>query len=178
MKITFDTLTSEDEELVFMGCGGELQEWIDGITSDISAKTLVGSAQYVKNLFDGPWVLTTSGGRIDLVFRFKHDNPLLGLICQRLALWRIGFGDCSWISDYKTNYASQHDREWEIGKDSVRKVKRVEVQRTAWRPTWNPGEVILPESIKNLPKIGKKARRKRIVGGAPTRIQPQRSCKK
>lgn len=60
--------------------------------------------------FDNPFVLITTGGRKDLVFPFSaaywaEDGSQSG----RLACWRINFGDCSWISDYKVNYAAHHN---------------------------------------------------------------------
>jgi hypothetical protein len=29
----------------------------------------------------------------------------------KMAMWRLRFGDCSWVSDYIINYASQHAKE-------------------------------------------------------------------
>jgi len=49
--------------------------------------------------------LTTSGGRVDLAFVFQEKTKIdMG----KLAMWRLRFGDCSWITDYQINYANQH----------------------------------------------------------------------
>ena len=49
-------------------------------------------------------ILTTSGGRTDVMLTPKKGAPIdIG----KMAMWRIRFGDCSWISDYKDNYKEQ-----------------------------------------------------------------------
>ena len=176
-----------------MGCGGDLKDWIEGIPTAISdgvvgASPLVKNATDVSNLFDGPWILITTGGRIDLVFRFKDENPIVGEIVGRLAIWRIGFGSCSWISDYRHNYASQHNSD-----------VAVEVERTSWSGPAKTHDVVdhvlvpllveaketipatsLPLST-TLPKIGKKVRKSHVRGvrgASPSRVQPIRLCRK
>jgi len=87
-------LLVKKEAIVFMGCGGDLYEWIQGITKQ--TKDMVDP---VKQWYS----IKTTGGRIDLVMPLPINVDL-----GRLAVWKIGFGDCSWWSDYKINYKNQH----------------------------------------------------------------------
>jgi hypothetical protein len=106
-KITFDKLKEmkPDDGFVLLGAGGNLDEWIDGVTGVLNEEEIVkGTAE---EIFDKAYLLTTTGGRTDLVLTFKDAGWDLG----KLAIWRLKFGDCSWISDYLVNYADQHNSE-------------------------------------------------------------------
>jgi len=49
--------------------------------------------------------LTTTGGRTDLLMMFKNSSTInIG----KMAIWRIKFGDASWLSDYIVNYKKHH----------------------------------------------------------------------
>ena len=63
------------------------------------------TAKNVEEVFSDAYLMKTSGGRKDLALVFNDNAPINS---SRLAMWRLRFGDCSWVSDYKTNYASQH----------------------------------------------------------------------
>lgn len=104
-KIEFDYLREKHgiEGLVFFGAGGKLTDWTEGITEELSKTGIINENDADK--FFNFKVLNTSGGRQDLVFIFKTDAKIN---ISKLAIWRLQFGDCSWISDYITNYASQH----------------------------------------------------------------------
>ncbi|ARF11277.1 hypothetical protein Klosneuvirus_1_134 [Klosneuvirus KNV1] len=93
--------TPKLEGLVCLGCGSDLHEWVDGVIGILEKEEIA-----TKNDFKQPYSLETSGGRIDLVFEFAIDNQIN---IERLAIWRIRFGDCSWISDYVVNYACHHE---------------------------------------------------------------------
>lgn len=86
--------------LVFLGCGGEIDEWINGIIEILEKKSIA-----TKTDFEEPYIIETTGGRTDLVFEFANKNKI---DFGKLAIWRIKFGGCSWISDYVVNYASHH----------------------------------------------------------------------
>jgi hypothetical protein len=134
--VSFDQLVrlhaNKREGIVCLGAGGDLNHWIDGITEmlndegitvgDMDIATLHDDPEVQKKLrgtrtekkifapneiFSGMYKLTTSGGRIDLVLFFKPGGPLhMG----KMAMWRLRFGECSWISDYLQNYGDQHTR--------------------------------------------------------------------
>ena len=85
------------EGLVLQGCGGSLQEWVDGINEMLTAEGIL------KN-----------GSRLEDVSTFQHDGltnllfPFEGadLAMGRLAMWRLQtheqFGG-TWLSDYVPN---------------------------------------------------------------------------
>ena len=86
------------EGLVFQGCGGDPQEWVDGINDMlIESKVLL------------------SGTRFSDVYRFENNgltcllfpfNPDVKLDTGKLAMWRLSthsqFGG-TWLSDYVPN---------------------------------------------------------------------------
>ena len=98
-QITTDALRRMEgwEGLVLQGCGGDLQEWVDGINELLTAEGIL------KN-----------GSRLEDVSTFQHDGltnllfPFEGadLAMGRLAMWRLQtheqFGG-TWLSDYVPN---------------------------------------------------------------------------
>lgn len=94
------------EGFVFMGAGGDLNDWIQGVSKLLKEEGIaeVGDPD---ELFTDAFKLTTSGGRIDLALIFNNESK--GLNIGKLAIWRLNFGSASWISDYLVNYAAQHN---------------------------------------------------------------------
>ena len=92
----------DGEGLVFMGCGGDLNDWVDFLSELIKD----ADSNFDVTTECEPFVqLRTTGGRIDLLLRFKHDGKIpIGA----LAMWRLRVRGCSWLSDYIVNYAEQH----------------------------------------------------------------------
>ncbi len=108
MKVTtapFSKLCETDKEgVVLLGAGGNPQDWIDGVFK-LWREEGHTTATKVSEVFAKAYLMKTSGGRTDLALIWKPKAPInIG----RLAMWRLRFGDCSWISDYKVNYAKQH----------------------------------------------------------------------
>lgn len=100
----FKSLTKDKDGLVLLGAGGDLNDWIKGISSALYDEGVASSNKPV-DLWSGAYVLTTSGGRTDLALMFNDGDALdIG----KLAMWRLRFGDASWVSDYVVNYADQH----------------------------------------------------------------------
>ena len=97
---TLQELSLTQDGLVLLGAGGDLQEWIDGITKMLKDEDIASDAFEVT----GAYKVTTIGGRADLLLLFDWSTVTVG----KLAIWRIAFGDCSWLSDYIPNYANQH----------------------------------------------------------------------
>lgn len=93
----FADLKKEDEGLVFYGCGEDLNEWVDDILSVLEGDGLATKASF-KDVY-----YVKDGGRIDLVFPFASAS---NLNLSRLAMWKLRFGSCSWISDYVANRES------------------------------------------------------------------------
>lgn len=104
-EINFERLTAMySNGIVFLGCGGDLNEWKTGILEELSEKKLIEIDKYD----DEDWLLLkTSEGRKDLFFNIfkKGTKGNLG----KLAMWKITFGDCSWFSDYKNNYSKDFE---------------------------------------------------------------------
>ena len=99
-KITKDQLRrmGNQEGLILQGCGGDLQEWVDGINEILTEEGIL-----------------KKGTRFEEAYSFEHD----GLTCLlfpfkegmaiemgKLAVWRLGthphFGG-TWLSDYVPN---------------------------------------------------------------------------
>jgi hypothetical protein len=93
------------EGLVFLGAGGNHDEWVRGITGLLKDEG-VSSSKNPKDAFMGAYRLETTGGRIDLALVFNSKKDVLNI--GKLAMWRLRFGECSWISDYVVNYADHH----------------------------------------------------------------------
>ena len=98
---------NKEEGLVFLGTQGP-GEWINGIFGLLKEVRIVPEELKHKDVFSRINTLTTTGGRTDLVFIFKKNAPI---DLDKLAIWRLQFGDCSWLSDYMVNYKSQHPGE-------------------------------------------------------------------
>lgn len=90
----------EDQEgLVLQGCGGPLQDWLDGINSML---TRVGILKYGTQ-FENISTFQKDGATC-LLFPFDQD---VQLDMGKLAVWRLqthsDFGS-TWLSDYVPNY--------------------------------------------------------------------------
>ena len=86
------------EGLVFTGCGGDPQEWIDGINDELTSAGIL-----------------LQGSKFNNVFRFQHDgstcllfpfDPDVKLDTGKLPIWRLAahsqFG-ATWLSDFVPN---------------------------------------------------------------------------
>lgn len=99
----FKKAHKSDEGIVLLGTGGDIAEWVNGVNQTLNDEGIAKGTP--KDLWSAIYVLTTSGGRTDTALVFaKGDKINIG----KMAMWRLKFGDCSWISDYFDNYAKQH----------------------------------------------------------------------
>jgi hypothetical protein len=96
----FKEISKEDEYLVLLGCGGDLMEWVTGVAQILREENIALPGFEITKALK----VTTTGGRTDLMLIFDFNKVDIG----KLAIWRIGFGDCSWLSDYVVNYVNQH----------------------------------------------------------------------
>ncbi len=92
------------EGLCFLGAGGEVKDWVDGVTMDLQkAGIMPETLEFTEGYFR-----EFSEGRRDLILIFPKvldEGP--GLDIGRLAMWRLRWnGECSWLSDYIVNYRS------------------------------------------------------------------------
>lgn len=92
------------EGLVILGAGGEVKDWIEGVVDALHKDKIIGTEK-PNEVFTTFYKTETTGGRTDLIMVF---NPSYKIDIGKLAVWRIRFGDCSWISDFIVNYASHY----------------------------------------------------------------------
>jgi len=102
-----DVKELNSEGIVFLACGGELDEWVDGVSESMEEDC--SETGVPEELWSEILKLETTGGRIDLVFMFKEDNPIdMGrLAIARLEMSAGGLSN-SWLSDYVVNYEDHH----------------------------------------------------------------------
>ena len=115
-QITTEDLLRMDgqEGLILQGCGGDLQEWVDGINSLLTAADIL-----------------MEGSKFESVSTFQHKGltnllfPFDGvkLDTGKLAMWRLQtheqFGG-TWLSDYVPNQLGGYLAEPEPSKPSMR----------------------------------------------------------
>lgn len=98
-------ITTEDlrgmhnrEGLILQGCGGNLQEWVDGINGLLTDEGILRSGSRFKNVS-----AFKNGNLTNLLFAFEDG---LDIDIGKLAMWRIAtheqFGG-TWLSDYVPN---------------------------------------------------------------------------
>ena len=117
-NITTDDLRrmGNSEGLIIQGCGGDLQEWVDGINEMLTQEGILrnGSKFTDCSTFE-------HDGLTCLLFPFKGVDIDLG----RLAIWRLktheAFGG-TWLSDYVPNrlggfYGNQQEEPAETEED-------------------------------------------------------------
>lgn len=99
--ITTDDLRrmGDQEGIIFQGCGGDPQEWVDGINELFTEAGILlnGSAFRAENVS-----VFQHGGLTNMLFPFEGMDLDVG----RLAMWRIqthdDFGG-TWVTDYVNN---------------------------------------------------------------------------
>ena len=108
MSIT--TITTDDvrqmqdqEALILQGCGGEPQEWLDGINDLFTNEGILLNGTRFQDCS-----VFQHGGRTCILFPFEGVE----LNIARLAMWRIqshGNYGGTWLSDYIPNYLDNPD---------------------------------------------------------------------
>ena len=88
---------NDSEGLVLQGCGGDLQEWVDGINDMLTESGILQN----DNRFEKAYSFK-NGGLTCLLFPFEDVQLDVG----KLAIWRLqtrnDFGS-TWLSDYAEN---------------------------------------------------------------------------
>ena len=102
MQITANELRrmANQEELILQGCGGDVQEWIDGINELLTQEGILLEGTEFKHVKS-----FCHEGLTNLLFPLEDVKLDLG----KLAIWRIKshetFGG-TWLSDYVPNKSS------------------------------------------------------------------------
>ena len=103
---------SNDEGLILQGCGGSLQEWVDGINDMLTEDGILLEGTKFKDAYTFEHDNLTC-----LLFKFTDD---VKLHMGKLAMWRLnthGSFYGTWLSDYVNNNLGG------FAKDPVEKVK-------------------------------------------------------
>lgn len=106
MKVTkksFAEIDCNKEGLVLLGCSN-YDSWIEGVSGLMKDEKITETSN-PDLLWEEAYVVTTTDNRNDIVLVFS-DSAKFSM--GRMAMWRLRFGDCSWISDYVVNYSNQH----------------------------------------------------------------------
>ena len=86
------------EGIIFQGCGGDPQEWLDGINDLLTQAGILQNGSRLQNIES-----FQNGGLTNLLFPFEDG---MSLDLGKLAVWRIQtheqFGG-TWLSDYVPN---------------------------------------------------------------------------
>ena len=86
------------EGIIFQGCGGNPQEWLDGINDLLTQAGILQNGSRFQNIES-----FQNGGLTNLLFPFEDG---MSLDLGKLAVWRIQtheqFGG-TWLSDYVPN---------------------------------------------------------------------------
>ena len=96
------------EGLILQGCGGDLQEWQDGINEILTDEGILRNGSKFKDCS-----AFEHDGLTCLLFPFKDVNVDMG----RLAIWRLKTHDAfggTWLSDYVHNRLGGFDSYHEV----------------------------------------------------------------
>ena len=106
---------NDSEGLVLQGCGGDLQEWVDGINDMLTESGILQNGSKFEKAYS-----FKNGDLTCLLFLFENVQLDVG----KLAIWRLrtreDFGS-TWLSDYIVNNLEEcvseqdEDLEMEMG---------------------------------------------------------------
>ena len=103
--LDFVKRAKKKEGLVILGAGEPHEEWITGITKLLQEEKILDGE--LEDIWSEFFLLKSTGGRHDLVMVFKKNPPInIG----KMAIWRLQFGDISWISDFIVNYRKHYSK--------------------------------------------------------------------
>lgn len=105
----------EDQEgLIFQGCGGELQEWLDGVNGLLTEEGILLNGSRFETAF-----VFENEGLTNLLFPFEGVELAMG----KLAIWRLRTHDQfggTWLSDYVPNRLGGFLHKQEVSKPDCR----------------------------------------------------------
>lgn len=89
---------SDKEGLIFQGCGGDFQEWIDGVNEMLTENGILLNGSKFEKVY-----VFKNGDYTNILYPFDDVELSMG----KLAMWRIAthtqfYG--TWLSDYVPNY--------------------------------------------------------------------------
>jgi hypothetical protein len=105
----FSALLAHDKDLglVIMGAGAPQQAWVNGI-AEMLVEEGIAKAPVFSEAFIIDGNVSGKEGRTDLALIFSPESqPNVGT----LAMWRISFGNASWVDDFIANYGKDYGEE-------------------------------------------------------------------
>ena len=87
-----------------VGAGGDPTQWIHGVLGMWKEQGISTSAT-PEEVLESALLLKSTGGRRDIALVLKAGTVNM----LRLAMWRLRFGNCSWLSDFVDNYKSHYE---------------------------------------------------------------------
>lgn len=96
-------LSHGKEFLVIQGCGGDLQEWVDGITGMLSEEKIIPAGFKFKNVYS-----FKKDDLTNMLFSLDEEN----INMSKLAIFRLKLREefgAMWLSDYVDNYLKVDD---------------------------------------------------------------------
>lgn len=114
-KMTISSVTVEElrrmpdrEGLILQGCGGDLNEWVNGVNKMLAEGKILKNGTQFRNV-----QTFQRDGMTNLLFPFEKD---VSIDLGKLAVWRIStnkqFGSV-WLSDYVPNYLGGYEKQSE-----------------------------------------------------------------
>ena len=88
----------EEEGLILQGCGGDPQEWLEGINDLFTKEGILQDGSVFKKVF-----VFKHEGLTNLLFKFAED---MKMDIGKMAIWRLRSHDTfggTWLSDYVPN---------------------------------------------------------------------------
>lgn len=106
-RITIEELRNMKgkEGLIIQGCGGDLNEWVDGINGLLTEAGILLAGDVFRNIS-----VFQNGEVTSLLFHMDDVNLDMG----KLAVWRIKTHENfsgTWLSDYLDNYFNRDETE-------------------------------------------------------------------
>lgn len=109
-EINFNDIDREKFAIVVTGAGGDLNDWVKGLSEDLINNNLINEEDKSKDIFTEAYKITGNvkgeDGRIDLLLIF---NSNIKINIGRLAMWRLRRSSIKWHDDFLDNY--RHDYE-------------------------------------------------------------------
>lgn len=99
---------------VIVGCTVEtatvIEKWAGPVLCHLQDEGAISHKATPETFFEKIQVVTTTGGRNDLVFVIsKQGNKMVNM--SKFVIVRLSMPDCSWIEDFVVNYADQFNSE-------------------------------------------------------------------
>lgn len=98
-------MSKKGVHLIIQGCGGDLREWVDGITGMLKEDGIMNNSDSVENVYR-----FDSNGICNLIFSNIDKVANIG----KLAMWRLRWYsqfNGMWLDDYVHNYMNDIEEE-------------------------------------------------------------------